>query len=335
MKAQLPENLDTLSREKRSELVRIGYAYATKYGEGAAAASCEMYDAIAKASGVDVPDAEPAETATYPEAGKAVNGTLKTGNAEIVAGSVGRMVKMAGVDTMMKNAIRDGAEWAWIPQGNETCAFCIMLASRGWQRASKAALNGDHADHIHAHCDCMYAIRFDSETNVEGYDPEKYKAMYDEADGDTWEEKLNSMRRDIAAQKRESEKESVALADENATLIKKAIQDQVQSSTSSALVDAIIENHEALKHFTPEEMKQQLEEAGFEVKSLGGRSRHVANLPFEKGGGFRIQFGGDGYFQYHPEGGRHGIAYWKVVNGKQGKHWYDTEGKEHFFGKKS
>lgn len=198
MKAQLPENLDTLSREKRSELVRIGYAYATKYGEGAAAASCEMYDAIAKESGVDVPDAEPAETATYPEAGKAVNGTLKTGNAEIVAGSVGRMVKMAGVDTMMKNAIRDGAEWAWIPQGNETCAFCIMLASRGWQRASKAALNGDHADHIHAHCDCMYAIRFDSETNVEGYDPEKYKAMYDEAEGDTWEEKLNSMRREIS-----------------------------------------------------------------------------------------------------------------------------------------
>lgn len=208
MKAQLPENLDTLSREKRSELVRIGYAYATKYGEGAAAASCEMYDAIAKESGVDVPDAEPAETATYPEAGKAVNGTLKTGNAEIVAGSVGRMVKMAGVDTMMKNAIRDGAEWAWIPQGNETCAFCIMLASRGWQRASKAALNGDHADHIHAYCDCMYAIRFDSETNVEGYDPEKYKAMYDEAEGDTWEEKLNSMRRDISAQEREKTKEA-------------------------------------------------------------------------------------------------------------------------------
>lgn len=179
MKEQLPEGgLESLPQEVRAELVRIGYALATKYGEGAAAASCEIYDTIARLSGAHVPDAEPADTATFEEAAKAVNGTLKTGNAEIVSGSVGRLVKMAGVDTVMKNALRDGAMWAWIPQGSETCAFCIMLASRGWQHASKNALRHGHAQHIHAHCDCLYAVRFDESTDYAGYDPQRYLDMY-------------------------------------------------------------------------------------------------------------------------------------------------------------
>lgn len=187
----------TETREGRNQLISYSYAVATKYGEAGAALAAEMYDEVAEASGADLPAAEPAETATIHETAKAVAGTLKTGNDEVVAGAVGRLVKTAGVDTTMKNAIRDGAEWAWVPQGEETCAFCIMLASRGWQRASKAALKNGHAEHIHAHCDCQYAVRFDSSTEYAGYNPEKYLAMYDGAEGDTWEEKLGSMRRAI------------------------------------------------------------------------------------------------------------------------------------------
>ena len=163
---------------------------------------CEMYDAAAIASGAALVVAEPAPTATYAEVAKAINGTLKTGNAEIVSASVGRMVKMAGVDTTMKNALRDGAEWAWIPVG-DTCAFCITLASRGWQRASKKAIKGGHAEHIHANCDCTYAIRFDSSTTVEGYTPDRYLRMYEGADGSTPNERINAMRRDAYAQNRE------------------------------------------------------------------------------------------------------------------------------------
>ena len=190
-------DISNLSQQERQNLVTKGWALATHYGEGAAEASCQMYDAIAEVSGKYLPEAEPAETATYPEAAKAVNGTIKTGNPETVANSVGRLVKMAGIDTTIKNALRDGAQWAWIPQGNETCAFCIMLASRGWQYASKDAIKNGHADHIHAHCDCIYAIRFDDDTQYEGYDPDVYLEMYEEAEGDNWHEKLNSMRRNM------------------------------------------------------------------------------------------------------------------------------------------
>lgn len=83
---------------------------------------------------------------------------------------VSRLVKQAGADTSLKNAARDGAEWAWIPHG-DTCAFCITLASRGWQRQSLKAMMGGHAEHIHSNCDCEYAIRFSHSTNVAGVRP--------------------------------------------------------------------------------------------------------------------------------------------------------------------
>lgn len=197
-----------LTTRERQMLIDYAYGLATKYGEGAAAAACEMYDAVALAQKARVKPAEPAKTATYSETAKAVNGTLKQ-SPDVVPSAVGRLVKMAGVDTTMQNAIRDGAYWAWIPRG-DTCAFCIMLASRGWQKASPSEMEGDHAAHIHANCDCTYAVRFGNNLDVAGYDPDEYLTMYENADGASWQDKLNSMRRgfyqenkdEINAQKR-------------------------------------------------------------------------------------------------------------------------------------
>lgn len=191
------------SYEDRQRLIEYAYLTAQKYGEGAAALACQMYDAIAAASAAPVAAALPAATPTIGEVAKAITGTLKTGNETIVADSVGRLVKQTGVDTTMQNALRDGAEWAWIPSG-DTCAFCITLASRGWQRASRNAIKGGHAEHIHANCDCTYAIRFDSSTNVRGYDPEKYREMYNDADpGGSPKDKINAMRREFYAENAE------------------------------------------------------------------------------------------------------------------------------------
>lgn len=184
-----------LTSYERKELIDFAYAIATKYGEGAAAAACEMYDAIALLSDAGVPPAEPAKTASYDEVAIAINGTLKT-NPDIVPAAVSRLVKMAGADTTLDNAIRDGAYWAWIPRG-DTCAFCITLASRGWQKASKNALKNGHAEHIHSNCDCTYAVRFGNNLTVEGYDPEQYRDMYYGADGNTPKQRINAMRREF------------------------------------------------------------------------------------------------------------------------------------------
>lgn len=169
------------------ELIAYAAALVQKYGEGSAELACQMYDAVAQASGANVPQAEPASPADYGETAKMVNGTKQS--PSLLQGGVSRLVKRAGADTTLKNAIRDGAEWAWIPHG-DTCPFCIMLASRGWQKASKKALKGDHAQHIHAHCNCEYAIRFNRNTSMAGYDPDKYLEKYNAAGGD-----INAMRR--------------------------------------------------------------------------------------------------------------------------------------------
>lgn len=195
------ETHDVLTQEGTNALIEYCYGLATKYGEAAAELAAQMYDALAAATGATVAPAIPAATATMQETAKAVVGTLKTGNNEIVSSAVGRIVKMAGVDTTMQNALRDGAEWAWIPVG-DTCAFCITLASRGWQRASKKALKGGHAEHIHANCDCTYAIRFDN-SEVEGYDPREYEELYYGADGSKPQDRINSMRREFYARNKE------------------------------------------------------------------------------------------------------------------------------------
>lgn len=194
----------------RDELVEYAYALVTKYGEGAATLACEYYDALAELSNMSLSPAVPAETATIGEVGKALNGSINySENEEYVSNVVGRLVKQAGQDTTLQNAKRDGAQFAWIPSG-DTCAFCLTLASNGWQYVSKKALKNGHAEHIHSNCDCAYAVRFDSKTNVEGYDPDEYKKMYYGAEGSTPQEKINSMRREMYAEQKEGEKKPIA-----------------------------------------------------------------------------------------------------------------------------
>lgn len=189
--------------EDTQRLIDYAFGLATKYGEAAAALSAEMYDAMALLEKAAVPAAVPARTATYSTVAKTVQGVAKQSqNPDEMAGAVSRLVKQAGADTTLQNALRDGAEFAWIPAG-DTCAFCITLASRGWQPASKKAIKNGHAEHIHSNCDCTYAIRFDSSTQVRGYEPAKYRAMYDGAEGGTPKDKINAMRRQFYAENRE------------------------------------------------------------------------------------------------------------------------------------
>ena len=187
--------VETLTDIQRKELIDYAYAIVTKYGEATAALSAEMYDAVAILEGAYLAPAELAPLATYGDVAKAVNGTLlQSQNVEEIASAAVRWVKMAGADTTLQNAVRDKAEFAWIPRG-ETCAFCLTLASRGWQTASKKILKDGHAEHIHSNCDCQYTVRHNDRMTVEGYDPDKYLSMYRHAEGRTPTDKINSMRR--------------------------------------------------------------------------------------------------------------------------------------------
>ena len=164
-------------------IVDVAHALVTKYGEASAAAACNLYDEIAEKQGKAVRSAEPAETASREKTAGAVYGSLKDSpEGKKLKQVPDRLVKQAAAETMRQNAKRDGAEWAWIPSG-DGCAMCMTIASRGWLPASSAQLSGGHATHIHANCKCQFAIRFDKNLSVEGYDPDELKRQYDAAEG--------------------------------------------------------------------------------------------------------------------------------------------------------
>ena len=122
--------IDTHGTADAEALIAYAAALVTKYGEGSAELACQMYDALAEAANAGVPAAEPAAPADYSEVARMVNATKDQNPANLPNG-VSRLVKRAGADTTLKNAVRDGAEWAWIPHG-DTCPFCITLGSNGW-----------------------------------------------------------------------------------------------------------------------------------------------------------------------------------------------------------
>lgn len=192
-----------LANVRIPDLISYAYALATKYGEGTAALAAAWYDELAAAAGMILPPAEPAATMRYGEVAEAINGFLnQSQNEDALSSTVSRFVKLAGADTTLLNARRDGAEIAWIPNG-DTCAFCIALASRGWTPAGKNSARHPHAQHIHSNCDCTYAIRFSDDTQVAGYDPAGYERMYYGAGGTNSGSRINSMRRAQYAENRD------------------------------------------------------------------------------------------------------------------------------------
>ncbi|MBQ8559058.1 MAG: hypothetical protein IJ439_03635 [Tyzzerella sp.] len=82
-----------------------------------------------------------------------------------------------------------------------------------------------------------------------------------------------------------------------------------------------------LQAYKPQGLKAALANKGYEVKPLN--SGNFKGVAFEEGGGFKVNFGGDGILMYHPESrSHHGGAYYKISTGKGGIHRYDTNGNE-------
>ena len=194
---------------KRSVVVAAGTKLAVKHGRSAAALACVWYEQVARKSAAEVDKAVPVVSANSGRIGALVDRALPMlaagdvdGFAQACGVAVANEVKRSASRTMLANARRDGAQFAWIPQGSETCAFCIAVASNGWQYARRGTVE-DHADHIHPNCECEFAIRFGDDDGVAGYDPDAYYETYKDADGQTSKDKINAIRRDMYEQNKD------------------------------------------------------------------------------------------------------------------------------------
>ena len=67
--------------------------------------------------------------------------------------------------------------WARVPRGRVTCAFCTMLAGRGFVYTSEDAAGGGLGNTYHNHCDCEPVPTW-GEAKLAWYDQTRYEGMY-------------------------------------------------------------------------------------------------------------------------------------------------------------
>lgn len=185
----------------RDELLEFVPALVSEYGDLSATVAAEWYEDMRVrelgSPGAVVLGEDPSPEAVrgnvrYAAGGLFVDGAVNT--YERISGAVQRHVLYAGRDTIKRNAGLDGVRYARIPMSAHTCAFCAMVASRGFvyenaAAAGDATLNG-LGDSYHDDCDCQVVPEFDAEQHhIEGYDPDELYGRYLKArggEGEDW-----------------------------------------------------------------------------------------------------------------------------------------------------
>ena len=90
-------------------------------------------------------------------------------------------------------------------------------------------------------------------------------------------------------------------------------------------LDDLLTNPNKLSGVSCDELYDYLIRNGYDVRPLSKGS--YKGIPFEKGGGFKVNWGGDRILQYHPESlSHHGGAYFKISSGETGTIRIDLDG---------
>lgn len=170
----------------RDALVEIVPILVREYGELAATVAAEWYESVHPGSFL----AQTA-TSTFPETGvvdsvRYFAGDLFTDDPSKtlagLSGALQRFVFYSGRNTVTRNVQRDPSRprFARVTSGAHTCAFCSLMASRGfvYMNRETAGLN----DHYHDDCDCQIVAEWDADkAHIEGYEPERLYDMYESA----------------------------------------------------------------------------------------------------------------------------------------------------------
>lgn len=165
------------------------------YTDAAAQAGADLYDAVREAAVGEAMGA----TAVSGYEPDATDGAVRAFVQDIVDGKpveafnrkvlerVDRDIRVAENVSVAENAALDPLEprYARVPTGPETCEWCVMLASRGFDFKSERSAVGKYkkksrtgvASHGHPGCDCRIVQGYPDMT-VEGYDPRSYYEMW-------------------------------------------------------------------------------------------------------------------------------------------------------------
>ena len=90
-------------------------------------------------------------------------------------------------------------------------------------------------------------------------------------------------------------------------------------------LDDLLPNPDYLSGISGNELYDYLTKNGYDVQPLSRGS--YKGIPFEEGGGFKVNWGGDRILQYHPENlSHHNGAYFKISSGETGTIRIDLNG---------
>ncbi|WP_190972801.1 VG15 protein [Bifidobacterium rousetti] len=182
--------------EIRNALLDLVPAIARKYGNLGSVAAAEWYDRMRakwfkddgySADSTYDPDDVPMRKTVRRLAGNLWDKDENTpANPDLMLSglhaAMDRWVKAGGRETITRAVKKDPSKprFARVPQGAVTCAFCAMLAGRGFVYSSAEAAGA--MNQYHHDCDCVPVPSWDRKNpKVAGYDDKEYEKRYLEA----------------------------------------------------------------------------------------------------------------------------------------------------------
>lgn len=183
----------------KETMVKFAEDIAMKYGLASAAVSAAMWEdiyrndtghrleALIPDDGLDGYFGEAAENIV----GERIDSGDWDGALNFLVGIATKAVRDSARRTQVNNTRRvrrrnlpgaNEAKWARVPVGDDACAFCLLLAGRGFVYESEdTALFTAEGDKYHDHCRCEAIASFSDTSGIEGFDPDKYFQWYEES----------------------------------------------------------------------------------------------------------------------------------------------------------
>lgn len=165
--------------------------------EVASSAALEWYEKQREAEGVAkaYSPVMPTGLVDENEAAKIVGAAIRdlregTGRARVLTrltDGARKLISDAGRATTQHAAERDPKKprYARVPTGAETCAWCMLWASRGFVYKSEETAQFKRS---HFKCGCQIVPSWDKRPRVRGYDSKRYERMYQQAVDDLADE---------------------------------------------------------------------------------------------------------------------------------------------------
>lgn len=169
---------------RAAALVDAAVAIADTYGPAAAETAAQMYEGVRADSGVRGafrPSVASVSADAVSGSGRyyAYRADVTDQSFDAMGPSLVRHVMQAGRETIAGSVRRDPAKprFARVPSGASTCAFCLVLASRGAIYLSRDTAGGAHE--YHDDCDCQPTPVYSALPG--GYEPDVLYEQYRDA----------------------------------------------------------------------------------------------------------------------------------------------------------